>query len=100
MKLNFLKYILHQNKESLIYNVFKAQCESPTRGDWVTSVKKIMSDIQLNLTFEDIIITKNNYFRRLVKNKVQKFAFSYLVSKIKSKGKEIKYKSEFKCQVY
>ena len=33
-----------------------------------------------------------------MKMKVKKSAFKYLVSKIKSKGKEMKYKSHFQCQ--
>ena len=33
MKLNFLKYILNQKKESLVHRFFKAQCENPTKGD-------------------------------------------------------------------
>ena len=41
MMLNFLKYILHQDKNSLMSRFFLAQCLHPTRGDWVSNVKKI-----------------------------------------------------------
>ena len=59
-----------------------------------------MSDVHLDLTFENIIATKTIHFRRMVKKKVKDSAFWYLVSRIKSKGKEIKYKSDFECQAY
>ena len=32
--------------------------------------------------------------------KIKKYAFNYLMTKIKSKGKEMKYKSDFDCQAY
>ena len=44
--------------------------------------------------------TKTIYFKRIVKKKVRTAAFEYLVKKIKSKGKKIKYKSDFECQAY
>ena len=73
MKLNFLKYILHQNKNTLVYKFFKAYYECPTKGDWVSSVKKLMSDNELDLTFDDIVMTKNIHLRKLVKKKVKKY---------------------------
>ena len=74
--------------------------KNPQKGDWVSSVKKLMSDIELDMTFEDIVMTKNIHYRKIVKTKVKKYAFKYLLSKIKSKGKEIKYNSYFECQGY
>ena len=57
-KLNFLKYILHQKKESLVHKFFKAQCENPIKGYWVSSIRKIMNEITLNMTFEEIMMKK------------------------------------------
>ena len=42
MMLNFLKYILQQDQNSLIYKFFMAQNEQPTKGDWVSNIKKII----------------------------------------------------------
>ena len=100
MQLNFLKYILHQKKESLIHKFFEAQCKTPTKNDWVSSVRKIIYDIDLNMTFEEILMTKKNYFKKLVNKKVKILAFKYLLSKVKSKGKEITYQKGLQCQTY
>ena len=59
-----------------------------------------MSEIQLDLTFEDIITTKRIHLRKIVKIKVNKSAMKYLLSKIKSKDKEIQYKPNLECQAY
>ena len=40
--LNFLKYILHQDKSSLMSRFFWAQSMHPTRGDWVSNIRKIL----------------------------------------------------------
>ena len=74
IKLNFLKYILHPNIRT--------------------------SNIYLDLTFDNIFATKTKIFRRIVKQKVRNYAFTYLVSKIISIDKETYYKSDFKCQAY
>ena len=64
------------------------------------SVKKIMNEINLNMTFEEIMMTKKNYFNKLVNTKVKIVAFKYLLSKVKSKGKEIVYQKDLQCQTY
>ena len=100
MKLNFLKYIINQKKESLVHRFFIAQCENPTKGDWVSSLKNIMDVVDLKMTFEEIKMAKKKYFKILVRKKVNILAFKYLLSKIKSKGKEICYKKDLQCQTY
>ena len=37
MRLLYLKYIMEQNEDSLLFKFFKAQIEQPTRGDWATT---------------------------------------------------------------
>ena len=63
MKLNFLKYILNQKKESLVHRFFIAQCENPTKGDWVSSGRNILKEFDLKLTFEEIKREKNINFK-------------------------------------
>ena len=63
--LNFLKYILGQNKESLIFRFFKAQCQMSTKGDWISNIKKIIEDIDLSMTFEDISHMKPHIFKKI-----------------------------------
>ena len=100
MMLNFLKYILTQKKESLIFRFFQAQNSNPTKGDWILYIKKIMKTIDLNVTFNDISQMRNNTFKKTVETKVRKSALQYLQSKIKSKGKEIPYQNSLKFQEY
>ena len=98
--LNFLHYILNQNKDSLLFRFFEAQLNNPTRGEWINNVRKILKLPNFNESFEEIKSMKMNYFMRIVKNHAKEAAFKYLLSKIKSKGKEIDYGRELKCQKY
>ena len=100
MMLNFLKYILDQESSSLISKFFIAQKDSPTKGDWVTFVRKLLQDMEINYTFEDIRNMKKRTFRNIVNKQVNESSFRYLLSQIKSKGKEINYSKELKCQEY
>ena len=100
MMLNFLKYILDQESSTLISRFFIAQKDNPTKGDWVNCVRKLMIDMNINFTFEDISKMKKRTFKNIVNTQVLKASFKYLLSKIKSKGKEINYGSELKCQQY
>ena len=100
MKLNFLKYILNQKKDSLVHKFLIAQCENPLKGDWFSSNKRIINEINLNMTFEEIIMTKNNYFINFFEKKLKTLALKYLRSKVKSKGKEIVYNKDLQCQTY
>ena len=52
------------------------------------------------MCFEEIKVLKINYFMNIVKKNSQEIAFKYLHRKIKSKGKEIDFGSELKCQKY
>ena len=72
----------------MVHKFFKAQCENPTKGDWVSSVKKIMNEINLNMSFEEKVLSRKNNFKKVVYKKVRMLALRYLLSKVKSKGKE------------
>ena len=96
----FLQYILQQGQNSLMLKFFRAQCENPIKGDWVSSVKIVKDNINLNITFEEIAHMKKPLYQKLVNEQVVSSAFKYLLSKIKSKGKEIDYYNIFQCQGY
>ena len=72
-----------------MFKFFKPQCDSPTKGDWVSNEKKNY----LDMTFEDITQKRKNTYQKLVIIKVRTFAFNYLLSKVKSKGQGINYNS-------
>jgi hypothetical protein len=61
---------------------------------------KLLEDMEINLTLEDIAKMKRNPFKKIVNKQVQKASFKYLLSKVKSKGKEIRYGTVLKCQGY
>ena len=54
-RLNFLHYILSDREDSLLSNVFRAQCDNPVKGDWV---KKDLEDLEINLSFEEHVNEK------------------------------------------
>ena len=85
-----MKYILDQKSFTLISRFFIAQKENPTKGDWVNCVRKLMIDMNINFTFEDISKMKKRTFINIVNKQVLKALFKYPLPKIKSKGKEIK----------
>ena len=64
MMLNFLQYILHQGHDSLMLKFFKAQCEHPTNGDWVSHVIKIKEKIKLDESFEEIAHMKKHIYKK------------------------------------
>ena len=69
MRLLFLKYILEQPSESLIFRMLKLQLEKPTRGDWASSCLKDIENIKLKLTFEQIKSMKKEKYKSMVKKK-------------------------------
>ena len=64
------------------------------------NIKKIKESINCNITFEEITNMRKHTYQKMVNEKVKLSAFQYLLSKIKSKGKEINYNSLFQCQAY
>ena len=51
-RLLYLKYILNQNKESRLFKVFEAQKNKPGTKDWVSTCKKNIEELNLNITME------------------------------------------------
>ena len=100
MMLNFLHYILNQEKGSLLHRFFEAQLNNPTKGDWITHITYILKLLKIDSTFEEIRCMKIKYFMEIVCKKTEEVSFLYLLGKIKSKGKEIDYGKELKCQKY
>ena len=88
-RLLYLKYILMQKENSRIYQFFKAQQNKPEKKDWVSTCKKNIEDLNLNVTFEEIKAMKDQKFRKMIKEQIRKKALEYLKEKTKSKGKEI-----------
>ena len=93
LRMLFLKSILDQDQNSMVYNFFKLQLQHPIKGDWVEPCKKDLEELKIKLKFEDIkMMTKEN-FLKVIKEKLSENALKYLLNKRGSKGKEIFYKN-------
>ena len=92
LRLLFLKYILDQEEESLINKFFKLQIQQPTKGDWGSTCISNLSELNMNLSLEEIKSMPKQRFKNILKQKILREAFEYLVRKKKgTKGKEIEY---------
>ena len=98
-RLLFLKCILEENPNSLIYKFLHLQFENPTRGDWATSCFQDLEDLKIKMSLEDIKQMPKKKFSKTIQAAIQKRAFEYLISKRGSKGQEIEY-SELKMAEY
>ena len=87
-KLIYLQYILQQDKQSMIYQVFKATCENPIKNDFVKTCQKYLDCLDISLTFEEISGMSKYRFKQLVKQKTEEGGFAYLIGE-KNKQKKI-----------
>ena len=85
--LAFLQYILQQPTDSLLHRVYQAQEESPSSGDWVSETAKILQDMKIDISNEEIKAMRVPQFKILIKKKTEVAAFEYLCGK-KLKGKK------------
>ena len=86
-RLNFLHYILSQEKESIIYRVFESQRRHPNKKDWVKSVEKDLEELELNISFEEIRKMTKYRWKNIVKNTIHKNSFFKLEAKKQTHSK-------------
>ena len=93
--LNFLQYLLQQDKNSLIFRIFSAMKDNPTNGDWASFAISLVKKYNINLTLYEIEKMKTSSFKKLVKQKVKEIAFLKLTQRQQEgeKGKTIVYNS-------
>ena len=87
-KLVFLQYILKQDKNSMVYKVFKATMENPIKKDFVQDCVKCLSILKIEMKFDEIEKLSNFSFKKLVKEKVSEIGLEYLLRE-KNKQKKI-----------
>ena len=99
--MNFLHYILSDKEESLLSNIFRAQCDNPVKGDWVTTVQNDLKELELDISFEPIKAFTKDEFRIKEKKLVRRKAFEYLqnLQQTHSKAMPLKY-AELSLQDY
>ena len=100
-RLNFLWYLLNQTENSLLSNFFNAQCEDPTRGDWVSQARSDLTRLNMDVSFREIKALSKDNFKELVRKHVRATAFEELkeMQKTHSKSRKLKY-NELKMQSY
>ena len=91
LRILFLKSILDENAESIVSQFFKLQLQHPTKGDWVSTCRSDLKEMEIELTFQEIKNMSKESLTKLIKSRIPEIAFRYLLEKRGSKGKEIIY---------
>ena len=53
-RLNYLKYILDQESDSMLFKVFEKQSQKRTKKDWITTALADLELLDLTVTFAEI----------------------------------------------
>ena len=90
-RLLYLWHILTRNPEELIYKVYKSQELKPSAGDYFILMQKEKMKYDIDLSDQEISELSKQQFKKYVKEKVGKYAFSHLLSlgKTHSKSRSI-----------
>ena len=97
-RLNFLHYILNEDKKSLMYNFLQTQLDDPTKHDWGQTVLMDIEEFDLNLTLNQIERMSQSTFQTLVKEKEKKHTLAYL-NNVKAKHSKVLHISHNKLQM-
>ena len=89
-KIIFLQYILKQEKNSMISQVFKATCDHPLNNDFVKTYQKYLKSLNIELSFEQIREMSEYSFKKYVKTKTREAAFKHLMKLKNTPGKQTK----------
>ena len=95
-RLTYLQHILKQTDNSLVKKFLRTQNMNPKKKDWISTVKQNLKQLDITLTLQNIEEMPKNTYKKIIKNKIKKEAFSYLVKKRderNGKGIEILYQN-------
>ena len=70
MKLVFYRYILTQDKDSLMFKFLFAQKMEPTKNDWYSEVQEILKEFEIEMTEEKSWINHQHYIIILWKRRL------------------------------
>ena len=95
-RLSYLHTILQKDSEELVKEVFEAQKNDPTAGDFFNLVMDDCNLVDMNMTENEISTMKKDKYKEIVKSKIRQFAFQYLkeTQQKHSKVKTISYGSK------
>ena len=91
MRCLYLKYVLHQDDNTLLKRFFDLQLEHSSKGDWVNTCLADLQELNIKESFDEIRKMGQNEFSNMLKMKIKKNALQYLIQKQRSKGTEITY---------
>ena len=63
-------------------NIFNAQLEKHTKGDWVSEMERLIVEIEIASSFKEIMTMKKSKFEKIVTEKLKAEAFDYLKNKV------------------
>ena len=86
-RMNFLHYILNEDINSMIRQVFDALREDSRKGDFISLTKKDKIDLQIDKTDEEIADMTKGTWKKYVKEMVKSAAFKSLVQENNTKEK-------------
>ena len=90
-RLLYMQYILQQDEDSTILKFFNLQVDYPTRGDWAATCFQDMKDLNISESFDEIKLMSKRKFTKLLKERSNLNALTYLTGKQRTKGKDITY---------
>ena len=77
-RLNFLQYILQEEKDSLLYKFLMAQMYNSVRNDWCLTVAQDIEVYKLGVQVEEIEAMSEANSKALVKKKEKEATLEYL----------------------
>ena len=97
----YLHYLATQNEDEMLSKVFVSQWKYPVKDDWTEEARLNLSELDINLSLEEIKRKSADSFKRMVKIKAKEYTLDYL---LKLKGKHSKMNNlnypELKLQNY
>ena len=79
-RLLYLQNILKKNKNEIVRQVYTAQKENPSKGDWINIVEEDKMKYNLNISDELIGDISKYEFKKLVKHNVREKVFDELIT--------------------
>ena len=100
-RLMYLWHLLHRDTNELIYKIYQAQKLNENRGDWVKILNEERFRYGIVESDEEISQLSKNKFKKVVQEKIQKFANKYLHDLAKTHKKSAKIENKkFVRQLY
>ena len=80
-RLIFMSYIIQQDENSMIYRFFQAQKKDGTPKDWVTTVRKDLEKLNIDMNFDKIKLLRRSHLKKIECQKLEMKAMNDLEEK-------------------